>query len=118
MILSRLSGRDRKAVLLGLAILVPETLATIALGLAVVTFGFFGAHAISSSWAPALVERDKAQASSLYLLLYYIGGGVAGSIGGVFWAGQGWIGITLFSGAMMLATLACVLLLARIAPVK
>ena len=102
----------------GLLIMIPDNLVCIAFGLAVMTFGFFGAHAISSGWAPALVERDKAQASSLYLLMYYIGGGVAGSAGGVFWAQYGWLGVTMFSGAMMAATLVVVSLLARIAPVK
>ena len=104
--------------LAGLVILVPDNIWTLALGLAVLAFGFFGAHSISSGWAPALAARDKAQASSLYLLLYYIGGGVAGSIGGVFWSAHGWNGVTAFSAVMMLATLAVVLLLARIAPVK
>ncbi len=125
--MGRLAGRHGRGKMLtaslvimiaGLTIMIPDNLVTIAVGLAVMTFGFFGAHAISSGWAPALVERDKAQASSLYLLLYYIGGGVAGSIGGVFWAAYGWLGVTAFSGVMMFATLGVVILLARIAPVK
>ncbi len=125
--MGRLAGRHGRGkvltaalcvMLAGLVILIPDNLATIALGLGVLAFGFFGAHSISSGWAPALVARDKAQASSLYLLLYYIGGGVAGSAGGVFWAEHGWAGVTVFSGIMMLATLGVVMWLARIAPAE
>lgn len=84
----------------GLAIMTPDSYFAVALGLAVMTYGFFGAHSICSGWAPALARQDKAQASSLYLLLYYIGGGVAGSIGGIFWAANGWNGVALFSGVL------------------
>ena len=100
----------------GLAIMTPDNIFFIAGGLATMTFGFFGAHAISSGWAPALAERDKAQASSLYLLLYYIGGGVAGSYGGVFWTSHGWTGVALFAGSLMVATLGVALTLWRVAP--
>ena len=100
----------------GLGIMTPDNIFTIAGGLATMTFGFFGAHAISSGWAPALAERDKAQASSLYLLLYYIGGGVAGSYGGVFWTSHGWPGVALFAGALMAATLVVALTLWRVSP--
>jgi YNFM family putative membrane transporter len=100
----------------GLALLMPDMLVTTVVGLAVMTFGFFGAHAISSGFAPALAERDKAQASSLYLLFYYIGGGVAGSLGGIFWSASGWTGVALFSGVLMAGTLLAAFLLARMAP--
>ena len=48
----------------GLAIMTPDSYWAIALGLAVMTYGFFGAHSICSGWAPALARQDKAQASS------------------------------------------------------
>jgi YNFM family putative membrane transporter len=100
----------------GLVLMAPDNLITLTIGLAVMTFGFFGAHAISSGWAPALTDRDKAQSSSLYLLLYYIGGGVAGSYGGVFWSSHGWTGIELFAGGLMAATLVAALTLWRVSP--
>ncbi|MBX9760829.1 MAG: MFS transporter [Beijerinckiaceae bacterium] len=101
---------------LGLLLMTPDSLPMIVIGLVVLTFGFFGAHSIASGWAPALVEKDKAQASSLYLLFYYIGGGAAGTAGGLFWASHGWTGVALFSGAMMAGTIVIALLLWRIAP--
>ena len=101
---------------LGLLLMTPDSLPMLVIGLVVLTFGFFGAHSIASGWAPALVEKDKAQASSLYLLFYYIGGGAAGTAGGLFWAAHGWTGVALFSGAMMAGTIVIALLLWRIAP--
>jgi YNFM family putative membrane transporter len=98
----------------GLILMTPDWLPSLVLGLVVMTFGFFGAHAIASGWAPALVARDKAQASSLYLLLYYVGGGVAGATGGVFWASHGWTGVALFSGLMMLGVLVGAVVLSRV----
>ena len=100
----------------GLLLMTPDYRPSIAIGLAVLTFGFFGAHAIASGWAATLVEKDKAQASSLYLLFYYIGGGAAGTMGGVFWERAAWSGVALFSGAMMVGTIVIALLLWRIAP--
>lgn len=101
---------------LGLVLMTPDSLPMLVIGLVVLTFGFFGAHSIASGWAPALVEKDKAQASSLYLLFYYIGGGAAGTAGGLFWASHGWTGVALFSGVMMAGTIVIALLLWRIAP--
>ncbi|MFN3892466.1 MAG: MFS transporter [Beijerinckiaceae bacterium] len=100
---------------LGLVLMTPDFLPSIVAGLVILTFGFFGAHAIASGWAPTLVARDKAQASSLYLLFYYIGGGAAGTAGGVFWEGAAWPGVALFAGAMMAGTIVIGLLLWRIA---
>lgn len=97
----------------GLALTLPDSLGFVIAGLLVMTFGFFGAHAIASSWAPAMVAQDKAQASSLYLLAYYIGGGVAGTAGGLFWDGQGWLGVAAFSGVMMLGILGVAIALTR-----
>lgn len=100
----------------GLLLMTPDYLPSIALGLVVLTFGFFGAHAIASGWAPMLVDKDKAQASSLYLLFYYVGGGAAGTTGGVFWESAAWTGVAAFAGAMMAGTIIIALLLWRIAP--
>lgn len=62
-------------------------------GITIFTFGFFGSHSIASSWVGARAESNKSQASSLYLLLYYIGSSLVGSLGGVFWTNYKWIGV-------------------------
>lgn len=81
----------------GTLIMSPDSLIAIGIGLIILTYGFFGVHSICSGWAPALADRDKAQASSLYLLFYYIGGGAAGTFAGLFWAAHGWMGVAVFS---------------------
>ncbi|MGV3488637.1 MAG: MFS transporter [Tuberibacillus sp.] len=63
------------------------------IGLAVFTFGFFGAHAVASSWVGDRAKNNKAQASSLYLLFYYVGSSIIGVCGGFFWSGGGWFGV-------------------------
>ncbi|KIL41281.1 MFS transporter [Gordoniibacillus kamchatkensis] len=62
-------------------------------GLAIFTFGFFGAHSIASGWVGQLAPAYRAQASSLYLLFYYSGSSVAGAVGGLFWSAYGWSGV-------------------------
>jgi YNFM family putative membrane transporter len=77
-------------------------------GVAVLTFGFFGAHAIASSWVGVRAGKSKAQASALYLFFYYVGSSVGNTAGGVFWSAYHWPGvITMISlfvlGALILA---------------
>lgn len=62
-------------------------------GIAIFTFGFFGSHAIASSWVGRRANHDKAQASSLYLFFYYVGSSIGGTSGGIFWSKFGWIGV-------------------------
>jgi YNFM family putative membrane transporter len=47
-----------------------------------------------------------AQASALYLCLYYIGSSVAGTAGGVFYASGGWPETVVFVVALLLVALA------------
>lgn len=65
-------------------------------GISLFTFGFFACHSIASSWIGESVKAHKAQASSLYLLLYYLGSSLAGTIGGIFWDHSGWAGVIGF----------------------
>ncbi|MDA8441749.1 MAG: MFS transporter [Peptococcaceae bacterium] len=62
-------------------------------GIALFTFGFFGAHSIASSWIGLNATVNKAQASSLYLLFYYTGSSVAGTLGGSLLTQFGWPGV-------------------------
>ncbi|APM40860.1 MFS transporter [Clostridium kluyveri] len=63
------------------------------IGIALLTFGFFGCHSIVSGWIGKVATHDKAQASSLYLLFYYVGSSVGGTAGGTFWSSYGWYGV-------------------------
>ena len=86
-----------------------DSVAMIVLGIATVTFGFFGGHSIASSWISRRAGPSKAQASSLYLFFYYTGSALVGSYGGVVWAAGGWTGVanllTLLQGAALLIAL-------------
>jgi MFS transporter, YNFM family, putative membrane transport protein len=57
----------------------------------------------------ARARQAKAQASSLYLLAYYLGSSVAGSAGGLFWASAGWTGVISLTGALLVAAMAMAL---------
>ena len=65
-------------------------LPAIVLGLLVFTAGFFAAHSVANGWVPALASAGKAQASSLYTLLYYGGSSVLGFAVGVLFTTGGW----------------------------
>jgi MFS transporter, YNFM family, putative membrane transport protein len=66
-------------------------------GLSIFTFGFFASHSIVSALVAEQATVNKAQASSLYLLFYYLGSSVVGSIGGYFWESFHWIGVIGFN---------------------
>jgi MFS transporter, YNFM family, putative membrane transport protein len=72
--------------------LFPSLIGKIA-GISIFTFGFFASHSIASSWVGEHATQNKAQASSLYLLFYYLGSSLLGSFGGYFWIHFQWHGI-------------------------
>lgn len=78
------------------------------IGLALFTFGFFGVHSIASSWVGLLADKsEKAQASSLYLLFYYAGSSVVGTVGGIFLHHFGWDGVILSIAVLLIFALGC-----------
>ncbi len=93
--------------LAGVALTLPTALPALVLGIATFTAGFFGAHSVASAWVGAAARQDRAQASALYLLAYYIGGSLAGTLAGLLWSHAGWPAIAAFVAAML--TLAAIL---------
>ena len=71
------------------------------IGLAVFTYGFFGVHSNACAWAPQSCNNDKAQVSAMYMLFYYIGASVFGTLGGVFLSDYGWMGIVVFESIIL-----------------
>lgn len=61
-----------------------QPVAAIAFGIACVTFGFFAGHSTASGWVGRLATQGKGQAAALYLLSYYLGSSIVGSLGGRF----------------------------------
>jgi YNFM family putative membrane transporter len=102
--------------LLGVACTMMALLWLIILGIAAITFGFFGGHSIVSSWVGRRGGAAKAQASSMYLFSYYMGSSVAGWSGGLFYATHQWLGVALFVGALVLGGLLIAVRLYRLPP--
>lgn len=67
-------------------------------GIAIYTFGFFGAHSTACSWSGKLDLGDnKVTISALYMLCFYIGASIFGTLGGLFLTTFGWIGVVGFN---------------------
>ncbi len=79
----------------GLALTLAGNLIVIVIGLLIFTAGFFAAHAVASGWVPVLASEARAQASSLYNLLYYVGSSVLGWLIGIPFMHYGWDSVVL-----------------------
>lgn len=93
-------------------------LAAIVTGIVVFTIGFFGAHAVASAWVGARAATARAQASSLYLLAYYLGSSVSGTGGGFIWSLWGWSGVVAMVLALLGIAGAVILRLTTLAPLR
>ncbi|MEU6791391.1 MFS transporter [Nonomuraea wenchangensis] len=116
----RLAGRFGRTAALVTALLVTvagsaltlhPALPVIALGFAVLTAGFFAAHAIANAWVTAQASpRTRGRAAGLYTLCYYLGSGAGGTVGSVVYGRAGWPWlIALTTAWLLLAALAVVL---------
>ncbi|ACB27510.1 MFS transporter [Methylobacterium radiotolerans] len=102
--------------LAGIVMTLSDHLLLILAGIVVTTVGFFGAHAVASSWVGRRALRDRAQASAIYLGLYYLGSSVLGTAGGWLFAHSGWNGVVLFVGGLYGLALTIALRLSRLPP--
>jgi len=93
--------------LLGLLLSLSTPLALVVAGVVVLTFGFFLAHAVASGWVGSKARAFKGHAASLYLLAYYIGSSVMGSLGGLAWQAGQWTGVAAFTAALLVLALLC-----------
>lgn len=97
----------------GTALTLSGSVAVILLGMALLTFAFYGAHTVASAWVGIAAGAGKAQAASLYLFSYYTGSSVVGWAGGVAYLRGGWDGVVGLSAAVLSAALLLSALLAR-----
>ena len=89
---------------IGVALTAARPLAMVIAGMALLTFAFFGAHSTASSWVGRRAGPIRAQATSMFLFFYYLGGSIVGYLGGVAWGGQGWAGVVvLLEGCLVVA---------------
>ena len=100
----------------GIGLTLFRPLAVVIVGVATMTFGFYGGHSITSSWVGLRAKQAKAQASSLYLFSYYLGSSVIGFSGGFFWSAYGWVGVAAFLICLLLLAFAISLRLAQTGP--
>lgn len=102
--------------LVGAAVTVPDNLITAVIGVAMVTWSFFGAHSIASSWVGLRANEGRAQASALYLFFFYVGSSLNGWLGGLAYQHAGWNGVAALIGALLGLALLAALKLARVPP--
>ena len=100
----------------GVAATLPDNIVAIIVGVGLITWGFFGAHSIASSWIGLRAHGARAQASALYLFFYYVGSSLAGSAGGLFFARAGWPGVAALLAALTGAALFIALRLSKVPP--
>lgn len=80
--------------LIGISLTAVHFLPVVLMGLFILSCGFFAWHNLVSGWvSSSAIPSAKAYASSLYLLFYYIGSSVIGTIGGNFYDTNGWNGV-------------------------
>ena len=100
----------------GVVLTLLAPLAAVIAGIVVFTVGFFGAHAVASAWVGASTATARAQASSLYLLFYYLGSSISGTGGGFVWSAWGWPGVVALILGLLGAALLAMLRLTAMAP--
>jgi MFS transporter, YNFM family, putative membrane transport protein len=99
----------------GALVTLSSSLPLIILGIILVTTGFFVTHSVASALVGRLARNTKGHASSLYLLSYYLGSSIAGSLGGYCWTSGGWSGVVAFNLVLLAGCLVAALLSARYA---
>ncbi|GGF50520.1 putative transporter [Marmoricola endophyticus] len=93
----------------GLLVTMVDSLPVIAIGMALFTGGFFAVHGIASGWVPTRAHAGgvaSGQAASLYLVGFYLGSSLFGTVAGPAWSAAGWAGVVGLSLALLVLTAA------------
>ena len=102
--------------IVGVFVTLPDRIVPAVLGVALVTWSFFGAHSIASSWIGLRVNEGRAQASALYLFFYYVGSSFNGWMGGLAYQRFGWNGVAALIFALLALAFLAALKLSRVPP--
>ena len=89
---------------IGLLFTLPDRLPFVIAGLAVMTAGFFVVHGVASGWVPVRAHLGgvpAGQAASLYLVAYYAGSSLFGSLAGAAWTFGAWPAVVLLAAAFV-----------------
>lgn len=79
----------------GVACTITSSLTVVLIGMCILCFGFFTAHALTASSVGKTAQHLKGSASSLYLVSYYIGVASGSSLIGPVYESWGWNGIIM-----------------------
>jgi len=101
------------AAMVGLAVTLSGELVVVIAGVALFTFGYFGAHSTASGWVGRRALERRALASAAYLSCYYLGSSLIGSLSGIAWDKGGWPGLSLAVAACLVLALALALWMRR-----
>lgn len=77
----------------GLALTLSGALPAVIAGVAMFTFGYFGAHTAASGWVGRRAHDRRALAAALYLCSYYLGASLLGTLSGLAWEHAAWPGV-------------------------
>jgi YNFM family putative membrane transporter len=102
--------------LCGVACTMASPLWMIVLGVAIMTFGFFGSHSVATSWVSVRGMTNRTQSAAWYVFGFYVGSSVAGWIGGYAWSAYGWNGVGVMVLLLVSAAFLIALRLARLPP--
>lgn len=102
--------------LAGLLATLADALPVLLAGVALATFGFFGAHATASAWVGRRAREARGLASALYLCAYYAGSSLLGSVSGLVWHVDGWNAVVVLLATLLLACLGIALRLRSVPP--
>ncbi|WP_198345838.1 MFS transporter [Nocardiopsis gilva] len=85
------------AMVIGVCVLLLPSLVAIVVGLLLLTFSFFAAHATAAAWVGHRASAaNRAQAAALYTLAFYVGSSLFGWLGGLFYDHFGWRAVILY----------------------
>ncbi len=90
----------------GLAITLAQPLWLVIAGVAIFTGGFFATQPVLNSWVGRIAPSTKGHAAALYLLAYYAGSSVMGSVSGHAYSAGGWPGLCLMVAVLIAIALA------------
>ncbi|MFF0863499.1 MFS transporter [Nonomuraea sp. NPDC003560] len=89
-------------------------LAAVVTGFAVLTGGFFAAHAVANAWVAAQAPpAARGRAAGIYTLCYYLGSGAGGTAGSAVYGHAGWTWLIVLTSAWLLLAIVAVLVAGR-----
>lgn len=110
---ARMLGLAMLSFLAGVLLLLSHNIWVVVIGMTAITFGFFGAHSLTSSGVARNAKQGRGQASALYLFCYYCGSSIIGLLGGYVMSHFGWSGFIAMEAGILVLGIANAYVLTR-----